>query len=72
MTMLTRSALRWMEDHRQRAALRRLLDYDDRTLDDLGYVRAEVEAALEPPAGADALKAAVERSRHSLRLDRKA
>lgn len=70
MTTLTRSALRWMEARRRRAALRRLLDHDDAMLADMGLVRAEVVEALRLPVGEDAGAAARRASRAALGLDR--
>jgi uncharacterized protein YjiS (DUF1127 family) len=65
-TMLTRGALRWMEEHRRRAGLRALLKHDDKMLDDMGLVRAEILAALELPAETDAVAAARSRSEKTL------
>jgi uncharacterized protein YjiS (DUF1127 family) len=65
-TMLTKGALRWMEEHRRRAELRALLKYDDKMLDDIGLARAEILAALELPAETDAVAAARSRSQESL------
>ncbi|MEL6388453.1 MAG: DUF1127 domain-containing protein [Pseudomonadota bacterium] len=72
MTMLTKAGLRWMEEHRKRAQLRRLLDHDDRTLEDIGLTRIEAEIALGLPMGQDAMKAAHAASRRSLSMDRRA
>ena len=51
--MLTRSDLRWMEDQRRRAALRRMLEADDRELAGIGLRRGEVEETRDLPAGTD-------------------
>ncbi|MEO1776367.1 MAG: DUF1127 domain-containing protein [Pseudomonadota bacterium] len=72
MTMLTKAGLRWMEEHRKRAQLRRLLDHDDRMLEDIGLTRIEAEIALGLPMDQDAMKAAHAASRRSLSLDRRA
>lgn len=71
LTVLTASALRWMERHRQRAALRRLLDYDDSTLEDMGLRRPEIERALRLPFEADVMQEARRSSGVSLMLDRR-
>jgi len=71
-TMLTRGALRWMEEHRRRAELRALLKYDDKMLDDIGLVRAEILAALELPTETEAVAAARSRSQKSALPGRRA
>jgi uncharacterized protein YjiS (DUF1127 family) len=67
MTLLTRSALRWIEEHRRRAVMRRLLDHDDRMLSDMGLVRTEVELALQLPMTENARAAASAASRRAFR-----
>jgi uncharacterized protein YjiS (DUF1127 family) len=62
-TVLTVSALRWMERHRRRAALRRLLAYDDATLEDIGVPRATIERALRLPPDVDPDQAGLKPSR---------
>ncbi|MGF1622233.1 MAG: DUF1127 domain-containing protein [Rhodomicrobiaceae bacterium] len=69
-TMLTKGALRWMEEHRRRAELRALLKYDDKMLDDIGLVRAEILAALELPVETDAIATARSRSEKAQFPDR--
>lgn len=54
LTTLTAPDLRWMERHRQRAALRLLLRRDDHALAELGLRRAAIERALRLPLEADA------------------
>ena len=71
LTVLTASALRWMEHHRKRAALRRLLDQTDHTLEDIGFRRAEIERALRLPRRENAMDEAQRLSRVSLMLDRR-
>ena len=71
LTVLTASALRWMEHHRRRAALRRLLDQDDEMLEDIGFRRADIERALRLPIGENAAQEAHRLSRMSLMLDRR-
>lgn len=71
MTMLTRAALRWMEEQRQRAVLRRLLDHDDRTLEDIGLTRIETEIALNLPPNRNAMAAARAGSAKVLHLDKR-
>jgi uncharacterized protein YjiS (DUF1127 family) len=56
--MLTLSDLRWMEEHRQRAALGRMLEKDDRTLAELGLHREEVREVLDRAQGGDVCAAA--------------
>ncbi len=51
--MLTASDLRWMEEQRRRAALRRTLETDDRTLATLGLERSKAEALLGAAINAD-------------------
>lgn len=63
LTTLTVAELRWMERHRQRAALRLLLRRDDRALAEMGLRRAAIERALRLPAEADASHRAREWSR---------
>lgn len=70
MTMLTRSALRWIDENRRRAALRNLLVHDDRTLEDVGLMRGDIVHALDLPIGTNAAAAAHRASRRSLNLDR--
>lgn len=53
LTVLTATALRWMEQQRLRAALRRLLAHDDATLEDIGLPRAEIERRLAQPLEVD-------------------
>ena len=71
MSVLTVSAMRWMERRRQRVRLRRLLDHDDRTLEDIGLRRSEIEHALALPWNADPAAEARRLSRRALCLDRK-
>lgn len=47
MAILTVSDLRWMEERRRRAALRRLLQADDATLTATGLERAALRAYAE-------------------------
>ena len=70
LTMLTRSALRWMEEHRRRAQLRALLEKDDRILDDIGLTRADIVEALGQPLHVDARDHAYLHSARSLAFDR--
>jgi uncharacterized protein YjiS (DUF1127 family) len=72
LTILTRTALLWMEDQRRRAAVRNLLTRDDRTLEDIGLRRPELEHALGLPTGADIIGEARRRSRQAILLDRRA
>mgnify|MGYP002622078442 CR=1 FL=1 len=53
LTVLTVTALRWMEQQRLRAALRHLLAHDDATLNDIGLPRAEIERRLAQPLEVD-------------------
>lgn len=62
MTMLTRAALKQMQEHRRRAALRRLLRLNDAVLADMGWRRDEIEAALRLPLDRNAAEAAWRRS----------
>ncbi|MEM6677371.1 MAG: hypothetical protein AAF675_05820 [Pseudomonadota bacterium] len=72
LTILTTSALRWMEDQRQRAALRRMLDRDDRTLEDVGLDREAIHEALRLPMGTALRDYALRRSQSRFILDRRA
>lgn len=53
--------IRWLqqswEARAYRRKLRRLLDYDDHMLDDMGHSRAELKMALNLPLQADARRA---------------
>ncbi|HUF88080.1 MAG TPA: DUF1127 domain-containing protein [Thermohalobaculum sp.] len=69
LTILTRSALRWMEEHRRRAQLRGLLEKDDRMLEDIGLTRGDIEEALSRPMQADAREHAYRAATRSLALD---
>ncbi|MEL6765999.1 MAG: hypothetical protein AAFP17_02360 [Pseudomonadota bacterium] len=69
-TLLGAKALKYMEDHRQRALLRRMLDRDDRMLRDIGLDRASVHEALSLPMGAGARDHAITLSEHSLGIRR--
>lgn len=69
LTILTRTALRWMEEHRRRAELRRLLEKDNRMLEDIGLTRGDIEDALSQPIQADARDHAYRHSARSLALD---
>lgn len=69
MTILTKSALRWMEEHRRRVRLSALLKHDDKMLEDMGLVRGEILAALELPAEINAWTAARNGSKKSFALD---
>ena len=42
LTILTKSALRWMERHRRRAELRRILETNARQLEDIGLSPTEI------------------------------
>ncbi|MEM6971397.1 MAG: DUF1127 domain-containing protein [Pseudomonadota bacterium] len=70
MTMLTRSGLKMMDEYRRRAQMRRLLDYDDKMLTDMGLSRGDLEVALQQPITVDAGRAAWEGSRLTLGMDR--
>jgi len=70
LTTLTPSDLRWMERHRERAALRHLLGRSDRDLADMGFHRTAIERALRLPLAADAPQQARKWSRQSLLSDR--
>jgi uncharacterized protein YjiS (DUF1127 family) len=69
LTILTRAALRWMEEHRRRAQLRALLEKDDRLLGDIGLTRADIEEALSRPMTESARDHAYRHSARSLALD---
>lgn len=69
LTKLTAEGLRWMEQQRKRAVLRRLLEYDDGLLEDMGLRRPEIERALQLPLDADAMEHARQASTASLKLD---
>lgn len=69
LTILTRAALHWMEEHRRRAELRRLLERDDRILADIGLTRADIEEALSRPMRDSAREHAYRHSVRSLALD---
>jgi uncharacterized protein YjiS (DUF1127 family) len=73
LTLLTASSLRWMEKHRRRARLRALLARDDRTLDDIGLTRLDIEATLAEPFDRheDPIAEAKRRSRITLGFDRR-
>ena len=58
MTVLTKSALHWMEAHRRRAESRRLLDSGHRTFADLGLRRGVLGEALNDHAFESALDVA--------------
>ena len=45
------------EERDRRLRLARLLDYDDRMLDDMGLLRADIEAALQLPLERNAIEA---------------
>ena len=53
--------IRWLQQRWEarayRRKLRRLLDYDDHMLDDMGHSRAELTMAIKLPLQADARKA---------------
>lgn len=57
-------------EHRHRAALRALLEKDDRLLRDAGLTRADVESALSKPMGIGARHEAYRLSALSRKLDR--
>lgn len=58
MTVLTRSALRWLEQRRRRAEAQTLLERDARTLADIGLRRGAFRAALNAAAFESALDVA--------------
>ncbi len=58
MTVLTKSALHWMEAHRRRAEARALSERDARGMADLGLNRGALEEALDAPRFEGALDAA--------------
>ncbi|MEM6354850.1 MAG: DUF1127 domain-containing protein [Pseudomonadota bacterium] len=68
--LLGAKALQYMEDHRQRAVLRRMLDHDDRMLRDIGLERSAIHEALDLPMGAGVRKRAVTLSEQSLGIGR--
>ncbi|MEL7138214.1 MAG: DUF1127 domain-containing protein [Pseudomonadota bacterium] len=68
--LLGAKALKYMEDHRQRAVLRRMLDHDDRMLRDIGLERSAIHEALDLPMGAGVRKHAVTLSEQSLGIGR--
>ena len=72
LTLLTNHILRWIRRHRQRAALRRMLQMNDRMLEDIGLRRTEIEAVLGDPLDRETWPMAEARrlSRLSLALDR--
>ncbi len=57
-TVLTRSAIHWMEAHRRRAEARALLDRDERSVADIGVERSALERALDQSDFDGALDAA--------------
>lgn len=62
----------WLKARRNRATLRRLLDKDDRVLDDAGLTRGDVEAALGLSYREDLVARARHMSELTLRLDQRA
>ncbi|MEO0822368.1 MAG: DUF1127 domain-containing protein [Pseudomonadota bacterium] len=68
-TPITLAVLRWIHDARERAALRRLLEKDDRLLDDMGLTRAEIQDVLSEPGAVNLHERAKAQSRLSLALD---
>ena len=51
---LTRAA-HWLDERERRGRIVRLLDYDDRMLDDMGLTRLAIEDALDLPLSVNAL-----------------
>ncbi|MEL6480745.1 MAG: hypothetical protein AAFQ75_04780 [Pseudomonadota bacterium] len=69
-TLLGAKALKYMEDHRQRAVLRHMLERDDYMLRDIGLDRAAIHEALALPMGAGARERAITLSERSLGIRR--
>lgn len=69
LTLLTTSALRWMEEHRRRAQLRGLLEKDDRVLEDIGLTRGDIEEALSRPMSESARDHAYRHAARTMALD---
>ena len=72
LTILLHKAIHWLEERRRRAQLRTLLAYDDEILEDIGFVRTEIQSALGAPMHVDAMAEARCWSQKSLLLDRRA
>lgn len=60
---------RYYHNWRARAALRRLTDYDDRMLDDIGVTRGELHWALAQPLDMNAARLLEDRSRRRRRRE---
>ncbi len=69
LTLLTTSALRWMEEHRHRAQLRGLLQKDNRMLEDIGLTRGDIEEALSRPMSESARDHAYRHATRTMALD---
>lgn len=70
LTLIANAFRRWLDDRRDRALLRRLLQKPDRELEDIGLTRGDIENALEQPYGVRIGEAARRGSRQSLRFPR--